>query len=577
VTTVTWTITDASGTPKTCVQTVTVTDTQVPVFTACPANAVDQITNGGCTLVPGTVTKPTFSDNCSVDKLTYTLSGATTATSPATGINYADGLTYNVGLTTVVYTLTDVNGLSSTCTHTVWIQNLSAPQFSSTCPANATSNATAGLCSAAVSVPAPGINNPCNEAYTVTNDSPYKTSDADASGTYPVGVTTVTWTITDASGVVKNCTQTVTVIDLPPTITCPADITVDADFELPYQDVVVVSDPTYGDNCPNPVLTWTLVPPVAYASEYTPGELSGTGVYPSPNLFYVGVTTITYTVTDSNGNTVNCSFTVTVMGEPVITCLPPVNYNTDPGVCTATRNSGHYGLPTLVDGVQPITWTWTITDPDGITIGATGTFIGSSGTPGPPSVPDYAFKLGTSTILWRAENISGFDECTQTVTVTDAQAPDFIPHSITECVDFLHSVVYNETSPNPNSGVDPNLIKDPSPDYYTFVKGNITLDLTGLGDNCCTPASLIINWRIDFANTPDPLNPSGPALVHPSISGTGQPSTYATDIKLWGDGVNFTSMTHTISYWVEDCHGNVSGIQTGTIIVSPRPQIIKLN
>jgi hypothetical protein len=392
-----------------------------------------------------------------------------------------------------------------------------------------------------------------------------------------VGVTTITWTITDASGTPKTCTQTVTVNDLMPTITCPANIVVDADYEQPYQDVVVVPGPTYSDNCPNPVLTWTITPPAAYTSEYTPAELSGTGVYPSPNLFYVGVSTITYTVTDSNNNTATCSFTVTVIGEPVITCLPPVTYNTDPGVCTATRNSSHYGLPTLVSGVQPITWTWTITDPDGTTVGATGTFIGSSGTPGPPPISDYAFKLGISTILWRAENISGFDECTQTVTVTDLEDPTFTPAWITECVDKLHSATYTTGTPNPNVGVDPNLLKSPSPDYYTFIKGSTALNLTNQDDNCCDPASLIINWRIDFTNVPDPLNPSGPAISHPSITGTGQPSTFASDILMWGDGVNFTTVTHTINYWVEDCHGNISNEQTGSIIVTPRPKITKMN
>jgi hypothetical protein len=69
----------------------------------------------------------------------------------------------------------------------------------------------------------------------------------------------------------------------------------------------------------------------------------------------------------------------------------------------------------------------------------------------------------------------------------------------------------------------------------------------------------------------------GTAVTHPSISGTGQPSTYGSDILLWGDGVTFTTITHTISYWVEDCNGNTSQTQIQNITITPRPQIIKMN
>ena len=232
------------------------------------------------------------------------------------------------------------------------------------------------------------------------------------------------------------------------------------------------------------------------------------------------------------------------------------------------------GVPTLLQGVQPITWTWTITDPDG-NQQATGSFVGSDANPGPPDIGDHAFNLGESTITWRAQNVSGFDECSHTVTVTDDEPPTYTSAPIENCVDMLHSVVYNESAPNPNSGVDPNLVKNPSPDYYTFESGNTTLDLTDLADNCCDPEDLIINWRIDFADTPDPLNPSGTPLTHASISGTGQPSTHGSDMFFPGDGVNYTTVTHHITYEVSDCHGNGPVIKTEEIVVTPRPEIIK--
>jgi hypothetical protein len=50
----------------------------------------------------------------------------------------------------------------------------------------------------------------------VTNDAP---------GAFPIGVTTVTWTVTDNSGNTATCTQNVTVTDnVNPTISCPAAV-----------------------------------------------------------------------------------------------------------------------------------------------------------------------------------------------------------------------------------------------------------------------------------------------------------------------------------------------------------------
>jgi hypothetical protein len=49
---------------------------------------------------------------------------------------------------------------------------------------------------------------------------------SNASGTYPVGTTTVTWTATDANNNTATCTQVVTVVDnQAPVITCPANVT----------------------------------------------------------------------------------------------------------------------------------------------------------------------------------------------------------------------------------------------------------------------------------------------------------------------------------------------------------------
>ncbi|WP_170154522.1 HYR domain-containing protein [Mangrovibacterium diazotrophicum] len=420
LTTVTWTISDASGNVYTCTQTVTITDTQAPTI-VCPGNVEDLITNGGCDKVSASVGRPTFDDNCSVVKLTYTLSGATVGNSTAAGINYADGETFNVGLTTVTYTVTDASGLTATCSHTVWIKNLAAPQFSVDCSTaiDVSANAASGLCQATVSVPSPTISNPCNEAYSISNNSPYKTSDTDASGTYPVGVTTVTWTITDASGNVYTCEQDVEVIDNQiPTITCPAN----AVDEITNGGCDLVSDvvgqPTVADNCGIESLTYVL-------TGATTGTSLATGInYADGESFNVGVTTVTYTVTDIHGNKNTCSHTVWIKNlvapQFSVNCSPAndVSANAASGLCEATVA---VPSPTISN---PCNEAFTITNDSPYRTSDTD----ASGT----------YPVGETIITWTITDASGnVYNCTQTVTITDTQAPTIA------CPDDVEDLITN--------------------------------------------------------------------------------------------------------------------------------------
>jgi hypothetical protein len=85
VTTVTYIVADDAGNTATCSFTVTITDNVQPVFT-CPANTTVNVDSGTCTAsvnIPNAV----VTDNCAVVTLRWALTGATSATSPTTGIN----------------------------------------------------------------------------------------------------------------------------------------------------------------------------------------------------------------------------------------------------------------------------------------------------------------------------------------------------------------------------------------------------------------------------------------------------------------------------------------------------------
>lgn len=492
-------------------------------------------------MTSGTIVPPTLTDNCWATAsltLTYSMTGATTGS----GTGSVAGLTFNAGITSVTYTVKDPDGNTASCSFTVTIIPFNPPVFTAGCPADVTVDAEAGQCDAAVTLPVPLVTDPCTIGYTVTNTG-------NVNGRYPVGTTTVTWTITPTVGAPTTCTQTITVNDLLPALTCPGKITTQTDTGKSYASNVSVPHPTYGDNCPNLTLTWVMFGATTDTSTNGPGTVS---FVPSPNTFNLGVTTITYTLTDSNNHVATCSFEILVVGIPVINCPATYTSTTDPGVCKASINPG---VPTLaLNSPLPDSWTWTMT-------GATSGSGGNSGATPSPVVPNpFGFNTGVTTITWTACNISGCSSCEQAVVVTDDEPPTFtMPGTVTECVEKIQTATYN----------DPTMDITPArPDYYIFVggsPGDTRLDISGLTDNCCGTASLTINWRIDF---------SGGG----SISGTGQLSKYGSDITFPGDSTlpYDTDLVHTITYWVVDCHGNTSPTQTQNIVIKPRPDVKKV-
>jgi len=498
--------------------------------------------------------------------LIYILTGATTSTGTSLQFNYAKDATFNVGVTTVTYIVFDASGLTDTCSHQVWIKNLDAPNLTVDCPPDVVQDADPGECYGTVTVPPPTINNPCNEYYTMVHDSVVSIDSADASGVYPITTTTITWTITDASGNVIICTQNITVNDLLPTLVCPPDIVDYADFEKPYATGVVVPPPTFDDNCPDSTLTWVMTG----ATVRTGGDTASNGIniVHSPDTFNVGVTTIWYTFIDQHGNVVTCDFDIIVESKPIIECPPDTTVYVGTDNCINTFDPG---IPNLLQGAAPIDWTWNMTG------ATTGSGFTNGATPLPDLIGDTDFNVGTTTITWTAENISGADTCDHIVIVIDTIPPTFTTAPYENCVDPLHWATYDLINTNPIiNHINPNLNKYPSPDFRTYFAGDTLLDLITLEDNCCDSVDMIINWRIEFTPTHNPLTLL-PDITYPNLSGTGQPSMYGSDILFPGDGVYFSDVVHHIFYWVEDCNGNTTEEQMEEITITPRPRIIKLN
>ena len=487
--------------------------------------------------------------------------------------------TYPVGITDVTWTITDNSGATNTtCTQTIIVTDDQDPEITA-CPV--TRDIT-GCSTAAITGPVYSTVSTAS-TYAVFNDATNLGEGSDnciftvsyidvATGTCPI-VVTRTWTLTDASGNFVSCNQVINIDDnTPPVVDCPASFSTPAGFDLGYIDYSIPAF-TYNDVCTSPVdidITWSITGPDATGTTVT---VSGSGLIPVPYRFYAGVSTVTYTFADDCGNPATCEFTINVLFPPSITCIPDVEYNTDADACHHTVNpadTDHPGRPTNNTG-ESLNWFWTIINPDGST-GQTGGPVAGVNA---PLIGPYDFLLGESRIEWRAENASGSDECTQLITVIDRTPPTIDATDKEFCVEPLYSAVYNGDADNLVYNPD-----YPTEDYYLFTIGSTDLDIdpATFDDNCCTspfvPATTNMRWRIDI---------DGVYNAATSFEGTGQPSVYVdpvtgnpTDLRIPGDGVNFQDRTHTITYWVTDCNGNESTGETSQIVITPRPQLIKV-
>jgi gliding motility-associated-like protein len=521
-TTVTYTVTDIHGNSSTCSFTVTVTDDENPTIT-CPSNIVQTTSSSeiiSCD-VDIEIPQPQTNDNCGVQTVTNNYTG----TADASGV-------YPVGTTTVTYTVTDIHGNSSTCSFTVTVTDDENPTI--VCPSNITQTADAERCDAQVTLPSPQTDDNCG-VQSVSNDY---TGTADASGVYPVGTTTVTYTVTDIHGNSSTCSFTVTVTDDEnPTIVCPSNITQTADAERCDADVEI-SQPQTNDNCGVQSVT----------NNYT-GIADASGVYP------VGTTTVTYTVTDIHGNSSTCSFTVTVTDNenPTIVCPSNITQTADRERCDAQVT---VPLPQTDDncGVQ------------GITNNYTGTADASG-----------VYPVGTTTVTYTVTDIHGNSStCSFTVTVTDDEEPVLVcPANIVVNNDSgICGAVVTFSAPFVNDNCQG--ITQPAsvlqtgglPSGSLFPVGIttntfVTTDGSGNTTTCSFTVRVIDNENPVFITCPANINVIADSndcnpVVEWDIPQTTDNCGVSNTVSTHNSGDNFAVGTTTVTYTISDTSGNTA-------------------
>ncbi len=113
---VTLTVTDFCGNSSTCTTLVQTAEAVPPTIT-CPPDITFNTSWPNCSRVVNGLQWLSVNDNCGVQSITYTVTGA----SSYAGTNDASGLVYNPGVSTVTYTAIDLCGNETTCAFDVSI------------------------------------------------------------------------------------------------------------------------------------------------------------------------------------------------------------------------------------------------------------------------------------------------------------------------------------------------------------------------------------------------------------------------------------------------------------------------
>jgi subtilisin-like proprotein convertase family protein len=363
-------VTDEGGQSSTCIATVTISDTEAPQIT-CPMDIVVDATSSAGAVVD--YTAPVGTDNCT----------------PSTVLTAGNdsGNIFPIGTTVNTFEVTDGAGNSNSCSFNVIVRNV-APEIN--CPEDITVSNDPGDCSAVVTFEA-----------TETTGIPASmiTYSQDPGTAFPVGMTTVTATATNAGGS-DECTFTVTVNDTEaPTIVCQ-DLTVYLDQTgsvnfNPLSSGAIISrtdncaldgTPGVNDAPPGCISTFTQIitefdisgnfdqctvvytildalAPMAVCQNLTvqldqsgqttitPGQIDGGSTdncaVSSLSLDVsnfdcddIGANTVKLTAMDPSGNSSNCNATVTVEDNnpPTAVCNNPTVSLTSDGITTVAAS-----------------------------------------------------------------------------------------------------------------------------------------------------------------------------------------------------------------------------------------------
>jgi len=478
--TITLTVTDVNGNSSTCTTVVTVEDNVAPEAICAAPFTVELDFFGNASITVADIDNGS-NDACGIASMTIDPSEFTCA---------------DIGDNVVTLTVTDNNGNVSTCTTVVTVEDTLAPQI--VCPNDIVVDTEPGSCEATVFfAPASAYDN-C-EGFIPTT----QTAGPPSGSTFPIGVTTITFSATDASGNTSTCDFTITVVDNQAPVAVCQDITIELDADGLASITAEDLDGGSTDNCGSAL---------TYTASQTDFDCS-----------HVGDNTITLTVTDAEGNSSTCTAIVTVEDNtaPVAQCVAPFTIQLDADGNASITAADIDAGSTDICGVDSITLsqseftcadlgeneiTLTVTDPSGNSTSCTTTVTVEDTINPTVTCLDFTLELGEDgTALLTPEDIGGTstDNCEITITAIDIEEFDCLDigtpvlvtyfasdssGNIASCtamvtvVDNLGPVI--DCPEDQTVDTDPDSITYTLPDY--FGEGIATAT-----DNCTDPVTIL--------------------------------------------------------------------------------------
>lgn len=563
------TVTSATG-GGSCSFVVNVTNIPPPTI-SCPANIGVQAADNECTATVDVGTPESTGDEVSV---AGSRSDGQTLSAP-----------YPAGTTTITWTATDSLGRKVSCTQTVTVTVNDTTPPTITAPPDLTVNTpgdTSGNCGVVVGeteLGTPTTDDNCTAALSVSRTG------VPAGNFFPVGTTTITYTVTDAGGNTATATQHVTVVETtPPHIAAPPDASYTCPSEVPAANP---SQATNGGGLdengdpipPGPPSDNCGVPTVTVAE-----TRSGAGSASSPLVIKR-----TFTATDAAGNTASSTQTITVTdptppsitlnGASAMTVECHTSF-TDPGA-SASDNCGTATVTTTgsVDANTPGTYTlsYTATDAAGNTAGPITRTVTVVDT-----TPPVITLNGANPLTWECHTAftdpgaTAADSCDTSVPVT-------VTGTVNANVVGTYTLTYNATDDSGNAAttvtrtvnvVDttPPVIttngSTPSlwPANHKYASFSVTNFVTGVTDSCDTPLGLS-SVVVEKITSDETENGNGDGnTTNDIVIGAGCKS-FQVRAERNGGG---NGRVYTVTFAVKDASGNI-GRATAKIVVPQNP------
>lgn len=424
--TITWSYNDGNGNIASQTQQVVIVKSDVtpPAMTA-PANVTVS-----CANIPAPATVTAIDDVDGAVAVTF----SQVSTQDANNNNAAH---YNYTITRT-WTATDVSLNTASVSQTITVVDATAPVFGTvgTITVNAANNAAGANVNYNVTA-VDGCGSPIAYTYNIVSGS-----------FFAIGTTAVNVTARDVAGNTATASFNVVVVDnQAPTITAPANVTVNANVGTTYATGVVLGTATVTDN-------------------------SSSGVAITNNAltqFPLGETIVTWTATDAAGNTASATQKVTVLDKEAPAITAPATVTTVTNNNQAFATNVNLGTATATDNSGSVT----ITDDR-----------------------PTQFPIGTTTVTWTATDAAGNTvSATQLVIVEDKQAPVLNAPSnkvvaTNAGVNYATGVDIGEASGTDNSG-EPVTITNNKPANYQLGVNEVTWTITDKYGNSTQGVQLI--------------------------------------------------------------------------------------